>query len=258
MLLRGQIKVLFVEDQENFAKMIQLMLEELKLKYIFKAHTMEQAWALFERERPNVCLIDIELSKKPQEGIILAERIREVAPTLPIIFLTVHYNEEMYARCKHVLPSIFMNKELSRLNLYQAIDLALLNTPLTSSPNFKPEEQHLIEETKVPWINHQHFFFKVGDVYKRIAINEIAFFFAKGKMTFARVNSRNFPTNVQLKTLEDELFPKFLRIHKTYLVNVDHIESVSPRDDKIEVKGESLPIGYSYRQSFLEQLKLLK
>ncbi len=258
MLLKGQIKVLIVEDQENFAKMIQLMLEELKLKQIYKAHTMDQAWALFERERPDLCLIDIELSKNQQEGIILAEQIREVAPTLPIIFLTVHYNEDMYERCKHILPSIFMNKELSRLNLYQAIDLALLNTPSTSSPNFKLEEQHPVEENRRPWINNQHFFFKVGDVYKRIAIKEIAFFFAKGKMTFARVNKRNFPTNVQLKTLEDELFPKFLRIHKTYLVNVDQIESINTREDKIEVMEENLPIGYGYRHSFLEQLKLLK
>ena len=77
-------------------------------------------------------------------------------------------------------------------------------------------------------------------------------------MTFARVDKRNFPTSVQLKTLEDELFPKFLRIHKSYLVNVDFIDAINTRDDKVEVMGESLPIGYSHRKSFLEQLKLLK
>lgn len=258
MLLREQIKVLIVEDQDGFAQLIQLMLEELKLEQIYKAHTMGKAWALFEEERPDLCLIDIELSEKKQEGIILAEQIRKVAPALPIIFLTEHYNEEMYERCRHVSPSSFMNKELSRLKLYQAVDLAMMNSLQVSQQAPSQEEQAHTSETKAPWIDNQHFFFKVGDVYKHIAVKDIAFFYSKGKMTFARVNKRNFPTNVQLKTLEDELQPQFLRIHKSYLVNVKTIDSINLKDSLIEIAEERLPIGYAYRKDFMNRLKVLK
>lgn len=258
MLLREQIRVLIVEDQDGFAQLIQMMLKELHLKQIYTAHTMENAWALFEKERPDLCLIDIELSDKEMEGIALAEKIRKVSPTLPIIFLTVHYHEEMYQRCKHTLPSSFMNKELSRLKLYQALELAMMNTPQVSQVTPSPAEQNKIPETKVPWIDNRHFFFKIGDMYKHIAVEDIAFFYAKGKMTFARANKRNFPTNVQLKTLEDELQPQFLRIHKSYLVNVKAIDSINLKESLIEIAEERLPIGYAYRKDFMNRLKVLK
>lgn len=251
------IKVLIVEDQEGFAQLLQLMLEELGLKRIRKAHTMKQAWAFFEAERPDLCLIDIELGEQPMEGITLAEKARKIAPTLPIIYLTVHYSEEVYERCKHTLPNSFMNKELSRLKLHQAIELALLNAGQREAIISNPKEENL-PGSKVPWIDNKHFFFKIGDVYKHIAIEEIAFFYANGKMTFARVNKRNFPTNVQLKTLEEELYPQFLRIHKTYLINVAFIESINLKESRVEIAEENLPIGYAYRKDFVEQLKLLK
>lgn len=252
-----EIKVLVVEDQEGFAQLLQIMLEELGLKQIRKAHTMKQAWALFEAERPDLCLIDIELGEKELAGIDLAENIRKITPTLPIIYLTVHYSEEIYERCKHTLPSSFMNKELSRLKLHQAIELALLNSGRKEAVILNPKEENL-PEPKVPWIDSKHFFFKIGDVYKHISIEEIAFFYANGKMTFARVNKRNFPTNVQLKTLEEELSPNFVRIHKTYLINIAFIESINLKDSRVEIVEENLPIGYAYRKDFIEQLKLLK
>lgn len=252
-----EIKVLIVEDQEGFAQLLQLMLEELGLKRIRRAYTMNQAWKLFEEERPDLCLIDIELGEQPMEGITLAENIRKITSTLPIIYLTVHYSEEIYERCKHTLPSSFMNKELSRLKLHQAIELALLNAGRREAIILNPTAENL-PSSKVPWIDNKHFFFKVGDVYKHIAVDEIAFFYANGKMTFAKVNKRNFPTNVQLKTLEEELFPKFLRIHKTYLINVAFIESINLRESRIEIAEENLPIGYAYRKDFVEKLKLLK
>ncbi len=252
-----EIKVLIVEDQEGFAQLLQLLLEELGLKRIRKAHNMHQAWALFEEERPDLCLIDIELGEQQMEGIALAEKIREVSLSLPIVYLTAHYNEEIYERCKHTLPSSFMNKELSRLKLHQAVELALLNSNQKEVIISNPKEENL-PSSKVPWIDNKHFFFKVGDVYKHIAIDEIAFFYANGKMTFAKVNKRNFPTNVQLKTLEEELFPKFLRIHKTYLINVAFIDSINLKESRIEIVEENLPIGYAYRKDFIEQLKLLK
>ena len=258
MLWREHVKVLIVEDQDGFAQLIQMMLEELQLKQIYKAHTLEKAWALFEKERPDLCLIDIELRDKEMEGIALAEKIRQVSPTLPIIFLTVHYNEEMYERCKHTMPSSFMNKELSRLKLYQAVELAMMNAHPATQFSLNQAEQGQTAETKVPWIDNQHFFFKIGDAYKHIAIEEIAFFSAKGKMTFARVNKRNLPTNVQLKTLEDELYPQFLRIHKSYLINVKMIDSFNLKDSLIEIAEERLPIGYAYRKDFMNRLKILK
>lgn len=257
MNLIQDLRILVVEDHPGFAQLLRLMLEELGVTNIQIAKTYDEGLMSFRSHSPNIGLIDIDLGQGEKDGIALVEKIRETEANLPIIYLTANYSEDHYLRCRHTRPSSFMNKEISRLKLYQAIELAMLQLQSVETA-IKPLFATSPPPAQPPVISNTHFFFKVGDVYKNIAIQDIGFFYANGKMTFAKVDKRNYPTNVQLKTLEDELFPKFLRIHKTYLVNVDFIESINTRDDKVEVMGENLPIGYSHRKTFLEQLKLLK
>lgn len=259
MNLSKTVRILVVEDHPGFAQLLHLMLEELGIVHIQIAKSFEEAWSVFQESVPDIGLIDIDLGEGEKDGIRLVEKIRETEPDLPIIYLTANYTEDYYARCRHTRPSSFMNKEISRLKLYQAIELALLQLKTSEVVSRAiPALSTAPAPMPAPFLTNTHFFFKVGDIYKNIAVQDIAFFYANGKMTFAKVEKRNFPTNVQLKTLEEELFPKFIRIHKSYLVNVAHIESINTKDDKVEVAGEVLPIGYSHRKTFFEQLKLLK
>jgi DNA-binding LytR/AlgR family response regulator len=207
-----------------------------------------------EQHPPDLCLVDIDLGPGEKTGIDFAETLRESLPDVPIIYLTSNYTEEFYERTRHTRPSSFMNKELSRFKLQQAIDLALMHPVGAISPgSTRPE---VIEMP--PVINHSNFFFKIGDVYKSIPVSEVTYFFSDQKLNYARVGQRNFPTSVQLKVLEKEFSSSFARIHKSYLVNVNLIESINPGEGTIVIHGETLPIGQAYRKPFLDHLKLLK
>lgn len=255
MVKEFSLSVLVVDDNHGFAQLIQLMLHEMGITDIQIAENYEQGLCIFRNTTPDVCLIDIDLGKEKKNGIELVEEIRLTHPQLPVIYLTANYTDEYYERCKYTRPSSFMNKELSRLKLRQAIELAFMQTERNKT------KQALHSPDPVappPYINSSHYFFKIGDVYKSIPIDQIAFFFAEGKMTFARVEKRNFPTNIQLKILEEELYPQFLRVHKSYLVNVNHILQISTKDDKVMVGEEQIPIGYSHRKNFFDHLKLIK
>lgn len=258
MNLKEKINLLVVEDNEGFATLMRVMLEDLGSLNIQMAKTFDEAWQLFQNQPPSICLVDVDLSGGEKNGILLVEKIRQTHPDLPVIYLTSNYTEDCYEQCKHTRPSSFMNKELSRLKLYQAIDLALLQSKQGGGIPAATSISHSSPHALVPHLVNNQLFFKVGDLYKNIPVKEIGFFYANEKMTFARVDKRNFPTNVQLKTLEEELFPQFLRTHKSYLVNVDFINTINTKEDKIELLGEQLPIGYSHRKSFLEHLKLLR
>lgn len=254
-----RLHLLVVEDDEGFAYLLRLILQDLGVAHIEVAKNFDEALRCLQQQCPQICLIDIDLGQGEKTGILLAEKIRQTQQNLPIIYLTSDYTEESYQKSKHTCPSSFMNKELSWLKLYQAIDLALVELQKFDSQIVaKAEAISRKEKNRIPYTNNSQLFFKIGDFYKNIPIKEIAFFYASEKMTFARVHKRNFPTNVQLKILEDELFPIFLRIHKTYLINVDYIDFINTKEDRVELLGESIPIGYSHRKAFLEQLKLLK
>jgi len=59
----------------------------------------------------------------------------------------------------------------------------------------------------------------------------------------------------RLSSIEELLpFDDFLRVHKSYIVSVSKIRSVS--GNLIELANATVPIGQSYRKSFKELMKL--
>ena len=253
MHFNANLNILILEDFQGFSMLLQIMLEEIGLPNVHIAKNYPEAVAILEKYPPDLCVVDIDLGLEVKNGIDFAETLRETLPDVPIIYLTSNYTEEFYERTRHTRPSSFMDKELSRFKLQQAIDLALMH-PRSSSASGTSKDNL---ETP-PVINHTNFFFKIGDIYKSIPVNEVTYFFSDQKLNFARVGQRNFPTSVQLKVLEKEFARSFARIHKSYLVNVSMIESIHPGEGVIVIQGETLPIGQIYRKEFLDHLKLLK
>jgi DNA-binding LytR/AlgR family response regulator len=45
-------------------------------------------------------------------------------------------------------------------------------------------------------------------------------------------------------------FP-FVRVHRSYLVNASHIESINEQDQTLMVAGHEVPIGVSYREGLM-------
>jgi DNA-binding LytR/AlgR family response regulator len=257
MTLPASLKVLVVEDSPNFLQLIELLLRETGVTNIISASDYQDGLSAFQTNAPDICILDIGLGKDRKSGINLAEVIRAEDEKVPIIFLTANYTEDYYEQSLHTRPSGFMNKELSRFRIRQALDIALMHRE--GEPLSSPASDAGRPPAPPPPVITQHqFFFKIGDIYKAISVKEIQYFYADSKLTFARSGQRNYPTNVQLKTLEEEFAALFVRIHKTYLVNVQHIDSIHPRDNSVVVVGESLPIGYAYRKSFFNRLKLLR
>ena len=255
MISRQRLRILVVEDNPSFNHLLELLLAQIGVEKYWFAHNFDTGLQLFQSEEPDLCLLDIELDGTDKTGIKLAEQIRLLKPQVPIVYLTSYYNEDYYHKTQHTRPNGFMSKEISQFKLEVAIDSALWVYEKPKE-DFKPYVQE--EQSKPLVISNNQFFFKIGDIYKSISVKEIKYFYADQKLTYARVGNRNFPTNVQLKVLEDEFQGYFARIHKTYLANIDFIESVHPKESVIVVGGETLPIGHAYRKQFFERLKLLR
>lgn len=246
------LRLLIVEDNSFFSNLILLLLHELGLQNIQVAADYESGWGAYRSTGADICILDIDLGKGKKNGIQLAEKIREHDTAVRIIYLTDNYTEDYYEQTRLTRPSSFMNKEISRFKLQQALDLALMHneqSTRTTSPAIPSSPLH---------ITNEQFFFKIGDVYKATAVKEVAYFYAEDKLTFARIGQRDYPTSIQLKVLEEEFFAYFARIHKSYLVNIGLIEAIRPKENSIDINGETLPIGHTYRKSFLDRLHLFQ
>lgn len=243
--------ILIVEDSKPFVLLLEMLLLEIGARHILSANNYDSAVQLLEQNTIDIFIVDIDLGKG-RNGIMLAEEVRARGIQTPIIYITSNYSDEYFNYARHTRPSSFMNKELSHLKLRQAVDLALFQSPTAvenaTDPSFR-----------APHITNKQLFFKVGDIFKAIPAEQIAYFHADQKMSYAKVEARSYPTNIQLKILEVEMLNLgFYRVHKSYVINSSYIESINPGEGTITVCGETLPIGDTYRKRFLSALKLLK
>lgn len=251
--------VLLWDNGDTFTPLLKLLLKNMGVQQLYLAKSQEQVVSSFTRNKPSICILNIEGSKNQQNGISVASCIRKKNKQVPIVFICSNFEDDLYTKVSALQPVSFMNKEISRLKLLQTIQLSMLqmeNIELNEKLS-APTNAFLIKKP-LNQKNNSQVFFKIGDSFKGIDLEKIDFFYAENKLTYARVDNRNYPTNVQLKKLEDELHPTFLRCHKKYLVNVDQIESIMVRDGKIKIGKELLSIGYAYRKTFLDGLHLLK
>jgi DNA-binding LytR/AlgR family response regulator len=93
----------------------------------------------------------------------------------------------------------------------------------------------------------QHLLFKVNKQQVRVLPIEILYVESLKEYARIHLSDRHFLTQVSLQELEQRLpASQFLRIHRSYMVNIDKIRAFSAHE--IEIAGVSLPIGRTYAE----------
>lgn len=89
--------------------------------------------------------------------------------------------------------------------------------------------------------------------YESIKINVNDILFIEGYRDYLRIHTRHKKL-MTLMTMPDMLdkLPagEFVRIHRSYIISIKHLETVLPK--KVTVGGKELPIGNSYKKSFFQ------
>lgn len=255
------LSTLVLTPDESFQHLLRMLLRQIGITKVLPNNNFEEAISAYKKGQPDICIIDTGQFSEGKSGVDFASFIREMNLHVPVIFLVASFNDASYEQVQAFDQSSVLNKEVSKLKLLQAIKYSLLQLENSQLIRQISERRFLhVQPDGIASVakNDKQLFFKIGDSFRAIEKEKISFFFAENKLTYARVGKRNFPTNVQLKTLESELNPSFIRCHKKYILNVSHIESISLKEGKVKINDELLPIGYSYRKPFLGGLNLLK
>ena len=112
-------KVLIVEDEPDILKFMRRMLE-LKNCEVFTALTANEAWDIFQREKPQAVSIDILLSHSEFNGIELLKKIRGIDKDCLCLMVTRIEDKKDLQERKHLgADDIFIKppstEELDRL-----------------------------------------------------------------------------------------------------------------------------------------------
>jgi len=242
------IQILLVEDEPLIAKDLEYSIQDLGYAVSASCRNSRQALESLQNEVPDLVICDIHLHNDDWDGIRLAQEIR-LRYHIPIIFLTALSDAETIRRAAQTQPQAYLTKPFDERTLYAAIELAIVRFA-------RPEQETNSPTEAPPPFIAGSFFVKDKKRLVKIKAEDIQWIKAEGAYSTLAVNQQQYLLSVHLGAIESSLSAfSFARVHRSYLVNVQHIEAIE--DDLIFIGKERIPIGKSFREDFFSRLRQL-
>jgi DNA-binding response OmpR family regulator len=119
----ANVSILYADDATTARKHYSEFLGHL-FRVVYEAHDGEEAWALYEKHRPDIVLLDVEMPK--MNGLEVAEKIRRKESETRIIIATAHINEQRLLQAVELGLTRFLPKPFGRQALKEALAKAVL------------------------------------------------------------------------------------------------------------------------------------
>ncbi len=245
------IRILIVEDNVIIADDMQSMLEEIGYEIVDNVIVYEQAERVLKAEQVDLVLIDIILASD-KTGIDLGKHIRENYD-IPFIFVTSNSDRATVENAKTVKPNGYLVKPFEQQDLYTSIEIALSNFTYGTG---KSSSGEIMSDDDVPMSNSvlkDSIFVKKQHLYYRIQFGDIQFI--KADNVYLEVNTvdKKFLVRSPLKDYLEKLpKKKFYRAHKSYIVNVDHIDAINSKD--VMINNNLIPISKDFKEFIISAM----
>ncbi len=228
-------KILIVEDEPIIATDIELSLEKLGYEVTGIEDNINDALVSIKENKPDLILLDINL-EGDEDGIMLAQDINKDF-RIPFIFLTSNADQLTIQRVKRTYPAGFIVKPFNEKDLLSNIEIALFSSAGTNENN---QDINTI-------------FIKDGNSLIKLKIDEIMFIRADDNYSKIYTTTGDYVISTTLKLVENELpSNKFIRIHRSYLVNIYYIEII--KNSYVKIGKHNMPIGRSYQKELFNKI----
>jgi CheY-like chemotaxis protein len=102
-------KVLVVDDEAHIRKFVSQLVLELGEPTIFEAANGNEAVAMYERERPVLVLLDVNMPRV--DGIETLRKLKALDPDCVVIMLTSLVNRQTVEECLHLGAVAYLRKD---------------------------------------------------------------------------------------------------------------------------------------------------
>ncbi len=234
-------KIAIVEDEVIIADHIAALLTDMGYDVCEPCGNYDEAINMLRDEKPDLVLLDINLTRG-KSGIAVAEHIRSVGNT-PFIFLTANNDSATFDKAKKLMPAGYLVKPFQKADLYASIEIALYKAGLQQS-----------KQTPVSLPVTDHLFIKDGNYRYKVYFNDINYLSSDHVYVTVHTAARKYLVRGSLQEYISKLDARFLRIHRSYVVNTGKIDKIN--SVYLVVNGEQLPVSKNHKDSLLEALNI--
>lgn len=250
----SKTNILIVEDESIVAKDIQHSLKKLGYNVVDIVSTAENAITVAVEKMPDLVLMDIML-KGPMSGIEAAHTMREQL-NIPVIFLTAYADESTFAKAKVTEPYGYIIKPFKEIDLHTSIEMALYKHQKINEVKKERDLLYSIVESKDT--GHDSIFIKSNARLVRVKTSDIAYIEALKDYVVVNTKTEKYTLHSTMKDILSKLsVSEFIRVHRSFIVRLDQIQSIEYPNLVLDHEGKMVPIGGSYRDELLERINLI-
>ncbi|MFZ9386616.1 MAG: LytR/AlgR family response regulator transcription factor [Chitinophagaceae bacterium] len=234
------IKAIAIDDERNALGIITEFCDRIPDMQLAGVFSDPLKALTFLSGNPDINLIFLDIQMSKLNGLLLAQKVN--TEKLKIIITTAYPD---YALQGYEIDVVdYLLKPFS----FARFERAIQKTRDIMSVNKDPQDS--MNKRLIP--AYDDFIFVKTD-YKivKIRLSEVLFIEGSGNYITIHTSKGKILTLQNLKHFEEQLKPyQFVRIHKSYIVSVNQIDSIENK--YIRIANHELPIGESYKDEFRE------
>ena len=238
-------KILIVEDDPMIAESLQDILELLNHEVVGIADNAESAIKFCNEHDPELALLDIQIAGDI-DGIDLAELLTDQFD-FPIIFSTAFADENTLARAKKRRSFGYLVKPYGAKDVNAAIEVAMSAFDRLKEAQGKPQMSKVVDN---------YIFLKVDSRLIKVEIDDLLFIEAKGDYALFKTNEKGFIVHTTMKKVQERLEEyKFVKVHRSYVVNLSKIVDIE--ESNLLIENKVIPISRANKENLIKKLNLL-
>ncbi|MBB4035771.1 DNA-binding LytR/AlgR family response regulator [Dysgonomonas hofstadii] len=235
------LRVIIIDDEYHARKLLSEYVSKLPfLELAGTGANVFEAMEILRKEKIDILLSDIQMPE-----ITGLEFVRSLKNP-PVVIFTTAYSE--YAVESYELDvADYLLKPIAFPRFLQAI-----NRVIEKRENNSFHNPLFTAEYRLPH-NQEEDSMVVKSGYKLYKINYADLLYVEGQREYVTFHTtkQNITTLFSLKDLEEKL-PSglFVRIHKSYIISIKHIELIDK--NIVHIAGKKLPVGSSYKDNLMK------
>ncbi|MCP4439144.1 MAG: response regulator transcription factor [Aureispira sp.] len=232
-------KVLIVEDERIIAEKIKLLLIQQGYLVVDIVDNADDAISILEKIALDLVLVDIKIIGD-LDGIDLAHYINQHFQT-PFIFITSNTDPKHLNRLKITNPAGLLVKPYKPKELQITVEIALHQSR-------KPQTTKTTQTEDTSW------FVKDKELLVKLNVVDILYVKAMDNYVNLVTATKKYTIHQTLQKVEEKLLPfGFMRVHRSYLLNLRHIQKIENK--QIVVGKDQVPLSRSYYQELINRLQ---
>lgn len=225
---------LIIDDEEMSRNMVKHFVEKTEsLNLIGVCEDAIQAANILKKTKVDILFLDIEMPD--MSGYDLLKTLQD-----PPEIIMVTAKKEHAAEAFDYNVTDYLVKPVNYSRFFQAVGRAIDNI-LNSKERIRPNEIYVRTDQKIVKISMEEL------LYVEALADYIMLFTSDNNKYIVHSTMKGF----QSKLPSD----KFVRVHRSYIVNIDKISSIE--NLFAVINGKYIPIGASYKDDFMSRLNML-